>query len=129
MSSKKYIQNEEGSATIEFLGILPFILLVVVIMWQLIVSIHAVILVQSAANEAGKVYSLTKNRGEASAAAQEIISAGGSYLSFQSAPISGEKNYTATVNANIRFVFLPQKYFGAAPSYSFSSTAKGRVIE
>ena len=108
MNSKKYIKNEEGSATIEFLGILPFILLVLVIMWQLIVTIHAVILVQSAANEAGKVYSLTKDSSVASAAASDIISAGGSYLSFQNAPISGEKKYTATVNALFISSFSPK---------------------
>lgn len=125
---RKKLKNEKGSATIEFLGIMPFMLLVAVIMWQLVVTVHGAVLIQSAANEAGKVYSITKDKGKASAAAQDIISAGSGYLTFQSAPISGDKNYTAKVNARIQFVFLPKKYFGS-PSYSFSSTAKGRVIE
>ncbi|MBS4210373.1 TadE family protein [Bacillus sp. FJAT-50079] len=129
MNVKQNMKNEEGSATIEFLGILPFALLLIVIMWQLIVTVHAVVLVQSAANEAGKVYSLTEDASEAAHAAKEIVGASGNYLTFQSAPIQGGKNYTATVHANITFVFLPEKIFGRSPSYSFSSTAKGRVIE
>ncbi|VEF49208.1 Uncharacterised protein [Bacillus freudenreichii] len=125
---RKKLKDEQGSVTIEFLGIMPFMLLVAVIMWQLVVTVHGAVLIQSAANEAGKIYSITKDKSEASAAAQNIISTGSGYLTFQSAPITGDKNYTAKVNAQIRFVFLPKKYFGS-PSYSFSSTAKGRVIE
>ncbi|MBM7715940.1 TadE family protein [Siminovitchia sp. FSL H7-0308] len=124
----KKLKDEKGSATIEFLGIMPFMLLIAVIIWQLVVTIHGVVLIQSAANEAGKVYSITKDKSEAASAAQDIISTGSGYLTFQSAPISGDQNYTAEVNAKIRFVFLPKKYFGTT-SYPFSSTAKGRVIE
>lgn len=125
---KRKLKEEEGSATLEFLGIMPFMLLVVVIMWQMIVTVHGVVLIQSAANEAGKVYAITKDKSEASAAAQDIVSNASGYLTFQSAPITGDRNYTAQVKANIRFVFLPKKYFGNA-SYHFTSTAKGRVVE
>lgn len=65
------LKSEEGSSTIEFLGILPFILLVVMIAWQLIISVQAVVVAQSAANEAAKVYSITEDSFEATEAAKE----------------------------------------------------------
>jgi hypothetical protein len=127
----KKVKNEEGSSTIEFLGILPLVFIVLMIMWQLIVSVQAVIVAQSAANEAAKVYSVTENSSEAEAAASKIVSAGGSYLTFQGASGMNSKDFTATVNVNIDFVFLPEKLFAnnQTPSYSFSSTASGKVIK
>jgi hypothetical protein len=128
---KEKLKSEEGSSTIEFLGILPFILLVVMIAWQLIVSVQAVVVAQSAANEAAKVYSITEDSIEATEAAERIVNAGGSYLSFSGATGMGNKDFTTSVNVEIDLVFLPKKIFPgkSTPSISFTSTASGKVIK
>lgn len=125
--------DEKGSATIEFLGMVPLVFMVLIIMWQMIVSIHGFVIVQSAANEAAKVYSVTKDSAEAITAAQKMVSAGSGYLVFQSAPIDDanpDPRFTTEVNAEIQLIFLPKKLFGGkTPSFSVSSQASGRVIQ
>ncbi len=125
------IKNEKGSSTIEFLGILPLILVVVMIAWQLIVSVQAVVVAQSAANEAAKVYSITENSSEASQAAQNIVAAGGSYLTFNGASGMTQKDFTANVSVSIDLVFIPKKIMpgNATPSISYTSKATGKVIK
>ncbi|PFG03894.1 TadE/TadG family type IV pilus assembly protein [Bacillus sp. es.034] len=128
---KEKLKSEEGSSTIEFLGILPFILLVVMIAWQLIVSVQAVVVAQSAANEAAKVYSITEDSVEATEAAKRIVNAGGSYLTFSGASGMANKDFTTSVEVEIDLVFLPKKIFPGrtTPSISFTSTASGKVIK
>jgi Flp pilus assembly protein TadG len=125
------LKNEKGSSTIEFLGILPLILVVVMIAWQLIVSVQAVVVAQSAANEAAKVYSITENSSEASQAAQNIVAAGGSYLTFNGASGMTQKDFTANVSVSIDLVFIPKKIMpgNATPSISYTSKATGKVIK
>jgi Flp pilus assembly protein TadG len=125
------LKNEKGSSTIEFLGILPLILLVVMIAWQLIVSVQAVVVAQSAVNEAAKVYSITENSSEASQAARNIVDAGGSYLTFNGASGMTQKDFTANVSVSIDLVFLPKKIMpgNATPSISYTSKATGKVIK
>lgn len=127
---KQFLKNEKGSSTIEFIGVLPFAFLMLMIIWQFIVSVHGVVVTQSAANEAAKVYSLTKESEEATEAAKKIVSTAGNYLSFTSAPVNEGKDFTVKVNVKIHLVFLPKKLFNYnPPSLSFSSEVHGRVIE
>jgi hypothetical protein len=125
--------DEKGSATIEFLGMVPLVFILLLIMWQMIVSIHGFVIVQSAANEAAKVYAVTKNPYEAEVAAQDILTAGSGYLVFKGAPVEDsnpDPKFTTRVNADIQLVFLPKKLFsGLTPSISVSSKASGRVIQ
>ncbi|MBU5214815.1 pilus assembly protein [Heyndrickxia oleronia] len=127
---KKILKKEDGSATIEFLGMIPFVLILVAIIWQFGVTIHAVVVAKSAANEAAKVYSLTQDTNEASDAAKKIVDMNGNNISFQDTSIPPGKKFKATVNVKINYIFLPKKLFGGrTPSYSFSSSASGRTID
>lgn len=127
---KKVKLDEKGSATIEFLGMVPLIFMTMLIIWQFIAGFHGLMMAESAANEAAKVYSVTADAGEASSAAQKIVEAGGSYVSFSGAPISGTNNFTANVSINIDFVFLPAKFFpGGKPSFSYTADTSGKVIK
>lgn len=127
---KKVKKNEEGSATIEFLGILPLAFLLLMIIWQFIVGINGVLITQSAANEYANVYSITKNQAEATQAANKILNSTGDYLHTVSIGGSGSKEFKAHVSVNIEFVFLPDSVFGnASPLIPYTSTAYGRVIE
>ncbi len=109
---KRRFKNEDGSATIEFIGILPLALLLLMIIWQFIVGINGVLVTQSAANEYAKVYSITQNAGEASAAANNILSTTGNYLQSQGVSGSslGSKEFTAEANVEIRLVFCQANY-------------------
>ncbi|MEN2767524.1 TadE/TadG family type IV pilus assembly protein [Ornithinibacillus xuwenensis] len=129
---RKIKRSEEGSATIEFLGIIPIALLFMMIIWQFIVGINAVIVTQSAINEYAEVYSVTKNKGEAQAAAQEIINATGDYLTFNSfvtEPTQYDKEFTAEIAVNIRLILIPELFGDTIQSIDYNATAYGRVIE
>lgn len=122
--------DEKGSATIEFIGVVPLIFLVMMIAWQFIAGFHGLMIAESAANEAAKVYSVTADAEEASSAAQKIVDAGGSYISFGGAPISGSRDFTASVEVNIDFVFLPASIFsGGKPNFSYNADTSGKVIK
>jgi len=125
---KKWKKNEEGSATIEFIGMIPLVFLVLVIVWQLIVSAHAVMVAQSAANEYAKVLSVTQNQGEAEQAGRKITETAGA-LHSTSFSVSGDKEFSVSVNSNIALVFLPAEIFGSRLSIPVSTDASGRVIE
>lgn len=127
---KKLRNNEDGSMTIEFLGIVPIALILLMVILQFIVGINGVLVTQSAANEYASVYSVTKNTSEAQTAANEILNATGNYLSASSMSTNGEKNFTAEVNANIKLIFLPRQISGySIPQIPYTATASGRVIE
>ncbi|MGP4071118.1 TadE/TadG family type IV pilus assembly protein [Piscibacillus sp. B03] len=126
----KKIKSEEGSATIEFLGIVPLAFILLAIMIQFIVSVHGVIVAQSAANEYAKVYSVTENDSEARAAAKSILDS----TSYLSGSISGtntaSREFSTTVNASIQLIFLPDQIFGTqTPTINFTTEAHSRVIE
>ncbi|WP_245959527.1 TadE/TadG family type IV pilus assembly protein [Neobacillus piezotolerans] len=128
------LKEDRGSSTIEFLGILPIVIIVLSVMWQMIVGVHGVVVAQSAVNEAAKVYSITEDALEASKAAENIVSTASGYLSLAGAPIEGTGDYdpkfTAKVNVDIRLVFLPEKLFGGTtPSVTYTTEATGRVIK
>lgn len=130
----KIRKNEEGSATIEFLGIVPIALIFMMVVWQFIVGVNAVVVAQSAANQYAEVYSVTKDKSDAQNAALEIINATGDYVTFESFVVepndySYDREFTAEIAVNIRLVFIPQLFGGSVPSVPYSATAFGRVIE
>ena len=84
MDFKRAVSEEEGSATLEFLGMVPLVFMVMMIAWQFVVGVHGVIVAQSAVNEAAKVYSITGEWTEARAAAQSTVNPI-SYLQLKSA--------------------------------------------
>ncbi|UJL47030.1 pilus assembly protein [Virgibacillus sp. NKC19-16] len=126
---RKRINNEEGSATIEFLGIVPLALILLMILIQFIVGINGVLVTQSAANEYANVYSITKSPSEAQQAANKILSSTGDYLQMNeiTTPAAGAKEFETTVSVNLNLIFLPDSI--SAPSIPYSTTAYGRVIE
>ncbi len=54
MDFKKVIRNERGVATIEFLAMLPLVFFIMMVFFQFLVAGYAIIIAQSAANEAAK---------------------------------------------------------------------------
>ncbi|WP_419878339.1 TadE/TadG family type IV pilus assembly protein [Brevibacillus centrosporus] len=129
------LKDERGSVTVEFIGILPFVFLILLILWQFLTGVYAVIIAQSAANEAAKVYAITGNSGEALDAAQHIVGRAGGGIAYNGgeSSISGDGSYfTARVGVNLDLFFLPDFIKDNMSEedrvISFSRELRGRVI-
>ncbi|WP_217589266.1 TadE/TadG family type IV pilus assembly protein [Lentibacillus saliphilus] len=124
-------ENEDGSATIEFLGIVPIVLIILMVVVQFVVGIHGVIVAQSAVNEYASVYAVTGDTADADATAQKILDTA-SYVSGNlSVSNTGGKNFTADINVNISLIFFPEKLREnhIIPNISYTTSTSGRVIE
>ncbi|MGE7271284.1 TadE/TadG family type IV pilus assembly protein [Brevibacillus panacihumi] len=108
----RVLQNEKGSVTVEFIGILPFVFLILLILWQFLTGVYAVIIAQSAANEAAKVYSITGNSSEARKAAREIVNSAGGGISYNESNSSisheGANLFVARIGVNLDLFFIPE---------------------
>ncbi|CAG9620271.1 TadE/TadG family type IV pilus assembly protein [Sutcliffiella rhizosphaerae] len=128
---KGWKENEKGSLTIEFLGMLPLMLLMVIILWQFMISAYGVIVTQSAANDAAKAFSLSARESEARTAARDTLQAG-SNLKYRSVSVnnySGSQEFQVTVHADLELVFIPKKWVRNTPSVNISRTVSGRVLD
>ncbi|MBS4193292.1 pilus assembly protein [Bacillus sp. FJAT-49705] len=128
---KKLLKNERGSAIIEFVSMVPLVLLLMMILWQFLVAGYAVIITQSAANEAAKVYSVTKDSSEANNAAKKIINSAKATLKLNGAVAidSSGRNFEATVKVDMTLKFLPKKFLGTVPPLTFEKSISGRTVE
>ena len=84
--------------------------LILLILWQLLTGVYAVLIAQSAANEAAKVYAITGNSGEAISAARQIVSSAGGGISYDEggSGISGDGSYfTARIGVDLDLFFIP----------------------
>jgi hypothetical protein len=128
----KLIKDQKGSATLEFLGIVPIALMLLVVIWQFIVGINSVLVTNSAANEYAKVYAITGSISEADEAMKEILDSTGDYLYFIDVkePNPYDKEFETEVKVGIELVFLPKKILGATvPTIEYTASAYSRVIE
>jgi len=130
------LQNERGSVTVEFIGILPFVFLILLILWQFLTGVYAVIIAQSAANEAAKVYSITGNSSEAKKAAREIVNSAGGGISYNDSNSSisheGANLFVARIGVNLDLFFIPdfikQNMEEKDRVISLSRELRGRVV-
>ena len=130
------LQNERGSVTVEFIGILPFVFLVLLILWQFLTGVYAVIIAQSAANEAAKVYSTTGSSSEAIKAAREIVNSAGGGISYDGTnsriTSEGPNYFVASIGVNLDLFFIPdfikQNMEEKDRVISLSRELRGRVV-
>ena len=80
---KNKTKEERGSATIEFLSMLPLLLFFTLVLFQFLIVGYNVIVTQSALNEASKVYATTGNYEEAKMAAQDVLSTSGNNIIYK----------------------------------------------
>lgn len=129
---KKLLKNERGSAIIEFVSMVPLVLLLMMILWQFLVAGYAVIITQSAANEAAKTYSVTKDRNEANAAAEKIVQNAKATLKLNgnvNIVDLNARDFKATVTVDMSLKFLPKKFLGILPPLTFDKSINGRTVE
>lgn len=129
---KKWKKDEKGSATIEFLALVPLMMLVIMLFWQLMISGYGVIVAQSATNEAAKAYALSGREVDARQAATQILSTTGKNITYVNTEIInpiGTKNFTITVHANLDLIFIPKKLLGYTPTIPITRTVNGRELD
>lgn len=124
------LNNEKGSMSIEFIGILPFLFLFMLLLWQVVASGVAIISTQSAVNEAAKVYAVSQDVDEARTKAQEIVGSGdfATYTSFSIPSIDSNGSFDAQLNVNLYLAFLPDDWKDDVP-IPFSITTSSRVMD
>ncbi len=128
---KKKINNEDGSATIEFLAMVPLVFLIMMILWQFLVAGYAAIIAQSALNEAAKTYAVTEDITDATSSARNLVNkAGGNIQIMDLDPMNnGNNHFTLRMHVNLDLVFIPDSIAGYIPKVSFTREISGRVME
>jgi len=98
--------------------------------WQMIVGAFAYITVQSAANEAAKVYATTSNVSEAVSASYKIIDSL-KHVTVQQNYIQelGNRQFRSVVEIQLSLVFLPTQFLGITmPTIPIELSVDGRKI-
>lgn len=130
---KGKINSERGSMSLEFLAMVPYVLLLMTMLWQLVVGAYALITAQSAANEAAKVYSVTEDQGDALSAAQAIVASTGNSIKYngsRSGVSKGSGNaFSVKIGVDVDLVFLPNKFFPDNWKVPINQQTASRVIK
>ena len=124
----KRLKNEKGSYSIEFLGILPFLLFIFILLWQAVASGYAVYTLKTAANEGAKVYALTESRSEAEQTVRDAIDST-TVLSYISMDLEQEYNgeFELTVNVQHPLIFVPDPW-KPQTTFTLNESITSRVL-
>lgn len=127
MTKKSLLHNEKGSLSIEFMGLLPFIAIVVIVFFQVIGTGFSLLLAQKAVHESAKVYSITGSELEARDALDAVIGSS-SILSYSNFSVTNEGDgfFTVKITGEHGIVFGPDSWrrIYDLPHYAYS-----RMIE
>ncbi len=126
---KKRVQGEEGSAAIEFLALTPFVIMVFLIFWQLLIAGYSVVVARSAVNEAAKVYSVTGVESEAVSAGEAILGAGGAGMGGSITIHPGGNTFEAEADVDMDIIFIPEDMVKGLSTVSFTQSVSGRLIK
>ncbi|RLL46507.1 pilus assembly protein [Oceanobacillus piezotolerans] len=120
-------KNENGSLSIEFIGLLPFFFILFLAFWQIIGSGASLLLAQNAVNESAKVYSVTANVTEAENTLQSVIGSS-TILSYEDFNITqdSEGNFTVSITGKHGIVFGPPSWRDV---FEVTHQTYSRVIE
>lgn len=127
---KRLLKNNKGSISLEFIGVLPFFFLFMLLVFQGFVMGYALITAQSAVNEAAKVYSEGDTLTESREAAQKIVG-NSSYLTLNSLSIPSQDSdgdFIVNANVSIDLMFIPDKWKSVS-SITFNQSASSRVMD
>ncbi len=124
----KRLKNEKGSYSIEFLGILPFLLFIFILLWQAVASGYAVYTLKTAANEGAKVYALTENIDEAESAVREGIDST-NVLTYQNMWVvpQGNGQFELYVSVQHPLIFVPDPW-KPQTTFTLNESITSRVL-
>lgn len=130
MLKKKWLSknNEKGSASIEFLGVLPFYFLFFLLLWQAVASGYAVFVTRAAVNDAAKVYALSEQELEARQKAKDYIGNTSllKYVDLQIVP-GTNGTFEAKITVQHGLTFIPETWRERA-SITMEQKATSRVL-
>jgi len=130
LNLRKITRDEQGSATIEFLAMVPLVLFLTFVFIQFLMVGYSVIITQSALNEASKVYATTGNTEKAEKAAKDILSTSGKNVIYKNFQIKGNTDFTATIDVELNLIFIPDTIVTSKLSkIPFDKSINSRVIE
>ncbi|PFK47106.1 MULTISPECIES: TadE family protein [Bacillus cereus group] len=130
---KRLLKNEEGSATLEFIGILPIVIIFFVFLWQFSLVTYSYFLGHSAANEAAKVYSITGNSAKANSIIQKTIGTNSNhFLYLKDSEITSPNNageFKVKVLTHYNVKILPDFLETEIPPIEMKQEVASQVIE
>ncbi|TRM12068.1 pilus assembly protein TadE [Lentibacillus cibarius] len=88
---KKYLKNERGSQTLEFVGMFPLIVIAALVAWQILMAGYTMIVGEAAARDAARVASVDGNYEQAAR-----NSASGLYVSSRKSDLGDSVEVTVT---------------------------------
>ena len=127
----RLLKSEKGSISLEFLGVLPFLFLFMLLLWQAVASGVAIIRTQSATNEATRVYATTHDQLKAENKAKDIIGSG-SIMTYKGLEIIQDYNdddFKTTVDVDLSLVFIPKQWRGDKTAIPFQMSATGKELQ
>lgn len=126
--AKKCWQNEKGSISIEFLGILPFFFMFFLLLWQVVASGYAVFTAKTAVNNAAKVYAASNNTAEAVLEAKETLGHSDVIRYKSLVPVSlGNGKFKLVLHTEHLLTFVPDQWKEKA-SLDLEQEAVGKVL-
>lgn len=127
MKIMKHFKNEKGAMSLEFIGILPFLFLFLLLLWQVVALGTSILAAQSAVNEAAKVYAVSEDFYEAEQIAKDIVGTGDlmSFTGFNIPTPEANGHFEVELDVRLYLSFLPDDWV----SYPFNITANGRLLD
>ncbi|MBP3039333.1 pilus assembly protein [Bacillaceae bacterium Marseille-Q3522] len=125
----KFWKNEKGSASIEFLGLLPFYFLFFLLLWQVVASGYAVFSAKTAVNEAAKTFASTNSVYDAEDVAKESLgnSTVITFKKLEIIAIDSNGKFRAKLYTDHPLVFIPNQW-KAQTSLPLEQEAVGTVL-
>lgn len=122
------MQNEKGSVSIEFLGILPFYFMFFLLLWQVVATGYAVFTAKTAVNNAAKTYAETYNLYEAIDTAKETLGTSNviSYKDIQRYNL-GSGKFKLVLYTDHSLTFIPKQWKNSA-TLELEQEAIGKVL-
>lgn len=130
MRVRNILQNEKGSLSIEFLGILPFYFLFFLLLWQVVASGYAVFNLKAVTSDAAQVYAMsgdyyeTKEVIDQSLSGDELLK-NHSFM-IQTNPLHPEL-FEVKITASHPLVFLPESIKNKT-LFTIDSKVTGKVL-
>ncbi|MDE3840776.1 hypothetical protein C0966_15990 [Bacillus methanolicus] len=126
--SNKRWQNEKGSVSIEFLGILPFYFMLFLLLWQVVASGYAVFTAKTAVNNAAKTYAATNKIDQAEKSAKETLGSSNVITYKDLVPTDlGNGKFKLILYTNHSLTFIPKQWREKA-SLELEQEAIGKVL-
>ncbi|AIE58784.1 TadE/TadG family type IV pilus assembly protein [Bacillus methanolicus] len=128
MFRNKEINNEKGSVSIEFLGILPFYFMFFLLLWQVVASGYAVFTAKTAVNNAAKTYAATNQLSQAIDSAKETLGSSNVITYKDLVPTDlGNGKFKLVLYTEHSLTFIPKQWREKA-SLELEQEAIGKVL-